>query len=450
MKNIVTANIGKRVFAAVLDMLLAVFLYILAAQFIFTPIANASIGYDQANANYARYQIYSHLYIFIEYDENSQLYTPVKMSEYDAAKTSSYTNINLQSLPDYNLSTTIDYTYYEGQIRYYYLNYLTGENLEKPSESIPDSDVRAPNYDQTVVIDGTDTGILPKDYYTLDWYYQNILLVNNDSSPFAVTDGTLTLKEGKSNDDAMYFLLDASHQNVYYNATYHLYYSDYFQSNLSTIINGQVISFVPPFFLVLLVLYLAVPLIFKNGETLCKKMLNIGLLNIKEYQVTRPQVLLRQLVFIAEMTLSYFIIPIIFQSYNESNLFSYLATMGLGCFLLLIVTFFNQNRRTLHDFIALTFTIDTRKSVWFDDANQEDRSETQLAENLAKYEKNENAIGENVIQVGSTIIEERAHSVLGEDEVSTDEEAAESENEAGGGGEVANEDNEVNKKDENV
>lgn len=114
-----------------------------------------------------------------------------------------------------------------------------------------------------------------------------------------------------------------------------------------------------------LVYFLIIPLFFKNGETIGMKMVHVGLVNSLEYQVSKPQVLLKNLLILAEIYVGIFTFFIVF-------LIDY------------IVMVFTKRHRSFSDFVAATVMIDTKTSVWFVSRAVEEKLIAQVEENLKK------------------------------------------------------------------
>lgn len=114
-----------------------------------------------------------------------------------------------------------------------------------------------------------------------------------------------------------------------------------------------------------LVYFLIIPLFFKNGETIGMKMVHVGLVNSLEYQVSKPQVLLKNLLILAEIYVGIFTFFIVF-------LIDY------------IVMVFTKRHRSFSDFVAATVMIDTKTSVWFVSRAVEAKLIAQVEENLKK------------------------------------------------------------------
>ena len=114
-----------------------------------------------------------------------------------------------------------------------------------------------------------------------------------------------------------------------------------------------------------LIYFLIIPLFFKNGETLGMKIVHVGLVNSLEYQVSKPQVFLKNLVILAEIFLGLFTFFIVF-------LVDY------------IVMVFTKRHRSFSDFVAATVIIDTKNSVRFVSRAVEEKLVAQVEENLRK------------------------------------------------------------------
>ena len=110
----------------------------------------------------------------------------------------------------------------------------------------------------------------------------------------------------------------------------------------------------------------------------------------------KRQILFRQLVLFAEVSLSLFIVGFGLTS---------IATLGVGGVIILIVILFNKQRKAPHDFAAMTLPIDIKTSVFFSNAKEEDRHVKKVQENIDKHHSYEPE-NVNIIQVGSKIVNE--------------------------------------------
>ena len=114
-----------------------------------------------------------------------------------------------------------------------------------------------------------------------------------------------------------------------------------------------------------LIYFLIIPLFFKNGETFGMKIVHVGLVNSLEYQVSKPQVFLKNFFILAEIFVGIFTFFLVF-----------LADY--------IVMIFTKRHRSFSDLIAATIVIDTKVSVWFVSRSVEEKLISQIEENLKK------------------------------------------------------------------
>ena len=114
-----------------------------------------------------------------------------------------------------------------------------------------------------------------------------------------------------------------------------------------------------------LIYFLIIPLFFKNGETFGMKIVHVGLVNSLEYQVSKPQVFLKNFFILAEIFVGIFTFFLVF-------LIDY------------IVMIFTKRHRSFSDLIAATVVIDTKTSVWFVSRSVEEKLISQIEENLKK------------------------------------------------------------------
>ena len=147
----------------------------------------------------------------------------------------------------------------------------------------------------------------------------------------------------------------AEKQNCYYNAGNDLYHRPYY---LSVLEEYQKKSTVFPLILAIsisaTVFYLVLPLMFRDGQTLGKKIMHLAVIREDEYSSTRPQIVLRQLPMILLVTILFIFMP-----------WNWAAIMSLG---LLIVSYalaiFTPRQRAIHDYIAYTRVVDDKESIY--------------------------------------------------------------------------------------
>lgn len=398
---------GKRVLAALMDAVFFALLWFIMAMYIFTPIANSAFGYSNQMATGYQYQTASHIYLYVQLSTDGTE-TPIEVKDYtekiDHTLDSTVTATNRLEFESY--TTYLEHVYY------YYTSYLTNQNVELPNptssktyDAVADKFV-SPNWDKLVTLSDGSV-MLPKDLYTTYWFNVSVLKLplkdanakTNEESPFEypVVDGVIQydslgiLKEGIDNNTAKVFC-----QYALETAAQELYYSDYYQQLMYNIKWIQVFIALTPYILNFGIVYFLFPLIFRNGETLGKKAMHLALVNSKDFDVSKPQILFRQLVLFAEVSLSLFVVGIGLTS---------IATLGVGVVIMLIVTMTNKKNKAPQDFAAVTYLIDAKKSVWFPNQQEEDKAEQRLSDNMAKY-RSAKVENKHLIQVGDQIIDE--------------------------------------------
>ena len=201
----------------------------------------------------------------------------------------------------------------------------------------------------------------------------------------------IALKEGVDKASAISYLKGKANS-----AMADLYYSDYFKALNNEISAIQLFIFIPPFVIGFAIYYFLFPLLFKNGETLGKKVTHIAVVSNEGFTVKKRQIVLRQVLLFAAMFLAAFVFGIGITSF---------AILGLMTFILFVATLIPKNKRAPHDFAAYTLVVDSIHSTWFDNLEDEMAHKKEIDDNMAKYKKN-SPINQNVIQVGSTIVDE--------------------------------------------
>ena len=136
------------------------------------------------------------------------------------------------------------------------------------------------------------------------------------------------------------------------------------------------------------IFYFVIPLFFKNGETIGKKVMHICLVNKLGYQYKRVQLLPRVL-----FPMLFTIIVVFFAG------FSIWAFAGVSLFILASFLFvvFTKDNKALHDFLAGTLVVDARASTWFDNINDELEAEKDVEDYVNKVQANHDALNEENI-----------------------------------------------------
>ena len=350
LKEINTAHFAKRVLAVIMDAVIAIFSMFLFIILIFVPIADKGMKYSEKVATRLQYQIASGLFVYYDELEDGSL----KIYEIkDLDKITDSSKYDLIS----NLEAENDF--YFDHARYYFLHYKTGEVDGLIPVEGKVEDFRAPNYDQPI------DGKYPKEIYTNDWF-----------------DGKLA--ELKTPEKVIEFAVgDMANQ-------------DYYLKSNKDIKAVQVFIILPPFVLSFSIFFIVIPLVFKNGETLGKKTVHIALINNDGYSVKKRQIVFRQTLLLLYVMFCSFIIGVGLTSF---------ATLGVGVLIYFIAAFIPKSHRSPADFAAYTLEVDSRTSVWFKDALEETAKGSEIEENIEKYKKNK-VENKNIIQVGSTIVNE--------------------------------------------
>lgn len=420
MKTINIPNFAKRLFAAILDALFFAFIFFLLYAFALDPIVNSMMGKTANIVLGYQYQTASHLYVLCQVvDSGSGETIAIEVKDYSEK----ISNTQEQAITAIVLRSEKDSSYLLSHMKYYYCSYKTGLNIELPNDTaskhydmVTDNFV-APNYNDEIEVEGVKK--LPKDIYTEDWFNSTILEIGSKNAIYQLdgaseyvltdsfknkhTDASKTEEENKANIEKEARIYVA---NKIYDATKDLYEQPFMKMVNSNVNGARVVQIIVSYYISFALVYILFPLIFRNGETLGKKTMHICLVNKKDYQVTKPQMLLRSLVLMAEFSLCSFIIGV-----GPTSL----ATLGVGLFVLLIATLLIKNNKAPHDLAAGTLVIDAKTSVFFENASEEERAVNKLQENMDKYKSNK-VENKNIIQVGSKIIDESIKKELEESE----------------------------------
>ncbi len=310
--NIAPANLAKRSGAAILDFLLAVVVWLALITYAVSPIYNQAFGTRAIQDDYIAIQLASHLYAE---DPDTEVIT-------------------------YRTDEDIPEAVYA-----YYSEFKVGKTY----------------VDETTPFD-----------FTNEWYNANVLNIGTtdesitvyfeyDLDEFDQPDPTL---RGVPKDDATEAELGTFYQAAYQSAQLDL--SDYGPyAELAAQISSyslQILSISGS--VAVLIFYLALPLIFKNGQTLSKKLFNLGVVSKNGYKLKTWQLLVRFVVFAAEIVLSIYTI--------------------MGAFLIsYTLMIFTKGNRSAHDFIAQTTVINLKESLIFADAEEASAYEKKLADEEA-------------------------------------------------------------------
>ncbi len=390
ISSIVEANIARRLIAAILDFVVAIFAWFALSLLVVTPIMNSALNYQNNLLSLTEYQLNSHLYVYQQQEDNGDTLT-IETNEYSEKIDSSKSN----KVTSLYKSDEFKNEYYLSHLYYYYTVFLTGdlENVLYPTGKNA-SDYISPDYNEYV-----KDNILPKDYYLTSWFNKEILNIEAEDSYFISSDINVlaSIKEGSDEESVKTYL-----REKIYEASGDLFYRSYYANKNNQVKVAQVLIIAIPYAISALTFYLIIPLCSKNGETLAKRFTHIALIDKNGYAIKKRQTVFRFFVFIAEITLSLFVVGVGLTSF---------ATFGVGMVILLIATLLNKSHRAPHDFAAHTLVINDAKSVFFLNEEDEKARALEIEEKMARY-KAKPIENKNIIQVGSTIVDEKIKQEL--------------------------------------
>ena len=351
LTQIKNASFFKRIIAFIMDGALFAFIMFGFIAACFYPIANKAFKYTENRAKLMLYQVASKLVVCKGNDENGseKLY---ELSELDQAPS----NAQYPSLGEIDGKED---EFYINHVKYYYLNFKTGVNVECPANANPE-DYKAPNYQEE--IDGK-----PRiEYYTEEWFNEKV--ASSESTASLISEA----------------IVDLCNEEFYA------------KKETSVRLTGYFLVF-PAFYLSFSIFFIVIPLVFKNGETLGKKTLHLCFINSQGYAVQRKQIVLRQLFMLLMTSVVCFMI-------GRIGVGS-LAFLGIGIVIYYAATAISKQKKSPADYLAMTLLVDGNKSVWFKNAKVEQEKEEILEKNMEKYQQNK-VEDPHVIQVGGTIVNE--------------------------------------------
>ena len=350
IRSIKEGNIAKRILAVLIDGAFFAFLFFFFVTMVFSKIADKSFGYSDLGAEGLLHEVNSHLYVVMDKGEDDK-YHIINTND---IKDNNYRVVNIYDIEDQDAS------FYEEHVKYYYLNYKTGKNLDVP-EGKDVNDYRSPDYAT----------------FSYDEAWFNTKIADFSTEKTEVQNYKELAKEALND----------------------LNNSDHFKSLRHDLNLIQYFIMIPSFTISFLLIFLVPPMIFKNGETLAKKMFNLGLVTKDGYDVKKGQIVLRQLFLFVYTGIFAFIIGV--------EMLTSLSTLCVGVAIYFIALAISRTKRSFADFVGYTYLIDTRNSVWFHDASEEEKNENKFAEKLEEIEARKNKVDDkHVIQVGGKILDE--------------------------------------------
>ena len=141
-------------------------------------------------------------------------------------------------------------------------------------------------------------------------------------------------------------------------------------------------------FISFMIFYFIIPLFFKNGETIGKKVMHTCIVNKLGYEYSRLQLIPRFLFP------TFLIIAVVF--ITGFSIWSLLITSAVFLISYLFVIFTKDNK-ALHDYFAGTLVIDARESTWFKNINEEEKMQKDVDEYVETVRNNEDAVNQDNI-----------------------------------------------------
>ena len=141
-------------------------------------------------------------------------------------------------------------------------------------------------------------------------------------------------------------------------------------------------------FVTFMIFYFVIPMVFKNGETIGKKVMHTCLVNKLGYQYNRLQLIPR---FLAP---TFLIIAVIF--ITGFSFWSLLIVSG-GLLISYLFAIFSKNNRALHDIFAGTLVVDARESTWFKNAEEEAKTQQEIEDYVTAVKNSDEAMNKDNI-----------------------------------------------------
>ena len=133
----------------------------------------------------------------------------------------------------------------------------------------------------------------------------------------------------------------------------------------TSLMNKTILVVLISLFFAFIVTELAIPLIFKNGQTLGKKMLSLGVMRVDGVRISSFQLFARSVFgkFLMETTIPVLVIMLEFFGAMSGMGLIITALIFIIQVVLLIAT---KNNSTIHDYMAVTVVVDVNSQMMFD------------------------------------------------------------------------------------
>ena len=218
--------------------------------------------------------------------------------------------------------------------------------------------------------------------------------------PVVSENGTKELTEAGNKQLRQYFYVSDEEAKDNENATKYkfiYYYALADITSLSKLQNdynkyslfGTTLPLVITIFVTFLIFLFIIPLCFKNGETIGKKVMHICLVNRLGYEHKRLQLIPRFLFPTFLVTAVVFILGF--------SIWSFII-VSAGVLISYLFVIFTKENKALHDYFAGTLVIDARESTWFKNIEEEEKTQHDVDTFVDSVKSaNEPVSGENII-----------------------------------------------------
>lgn len=239
-------------------------------------------------------------------------------------------------------------------LSYYYLSYLTGNNIEEGL--VPSKNYNVP----------LDNGMLPSEFYTVSWYNQKVLKIGvenyfvydeeDDTKIGRISDVYLEdvevegvlVKKVKYDEKLYSFLTDS-----YKNAINDFFKQDFLVAASKTMSITNALILFTTLIIAMLVIYIIIPITNRFGLTLGKRFMGLIVVSDRGLMIKRYQILLRVIPLLVGIIIFSFI----------PNLFLELISAIVILLASLTIMLIMPYRQALHDLIARTVVVSKEDAV---------------------------------------------------------------------------------------
>lgn len=238
-----------------------------------------------------------------------------------------------------------------------------------------------------------------KTYFTYRLDENSEPLFNEFALPVASENGTIAIDDTTKKQLKNYFYVSDEEAESNLQASQYKFIYYYALADLTSLSKLQndynrfalfstTLPLVIAIFITFMIFYFVIPLFFKNGETIGKKVMHTCLVNKIGYQYSRLQLIPRFLFP------TFLIMAVVF-------------LMGFSMWSLLIVSasilisylfvVFSKDNKALHDLFAGTLVIDARESTWFKNINEEEQIQKDVDTYVESVKNNQEPLNDDSI-----------------------------------------------------